>query len=148
VSNHAAAGQESRHNLIYWHYGDYIGIGPGAHGRLTLGDGQKVATREHHAPEIWLDKVAETGKGAHPFQPLSGADRFMEALMMGLRLREGVSYAALESESGADWKTAFDLEHLKRVEDQGWLMRDDTGLRLPPEGMLRLNALIPYIIKG
>ncbi|MGB0719983.1 MAG: radical SAM family heme chaperone HemW, partial [Bdellovibrionales bacterium] len=89
VSNHAAAGSESRHNLIYWHYRDYIGIGPGAHGRLTL-DGQKHAMRDHHAPEIWLDRVAAQGHGAHPYDVLSEKDQVFEAVMMGLRLRSGM----------------------------------------------------------
>ena len=64
ISNHARPGEESRHNLTYWRYGDYVGIGPGAHGRLTL-DGTKYATRAHRAPEAWLDLVDRNGHGGH-----------------------------------------------------------------------------------
>src|SRR4051812_6692748 len=83
-SNHASAGQESLHNMTYWRYGDYAGIGPGAHGRLTL-DGKKQATRGHRAPEIWLKRVNDNGHGGHPFEEILPAQRFSEALMMGLR---------------------------------------------------------------
>lgn len=90
ISNYANLGQESRHNLIYWRYQDYIGIGPGAHGRLTLPDGRKIATRTHKAPEIWMKNVMETGSGAKPFEDLSLQDQLEERIMMGLRLREGI----------------------------------------------------------
>ncbi|MBU0858346.1 MAG: radical SAM family heme chaperone HemW [Alphaproteobacteria bacterium] len=89
VSNHARPGEESRHNLVYWRYGDYVGIGPGAHGRLTL-DGVKHATRAHRAPEIWLERVQGGGHGAHPHETVAHNERLTEALMMGLRLQEGV----------------------------------------------------------
>ena len=147
VSNHAAAGHESRHNLTYWHYGDYIGIGPGAHGRLTL-DGQKFATREHTAPQAWLEKVAKEGCGAHPHQTLSGEDRFLEALMMGLRLRGGVALDHLSEQGGQNWADYIDGAHLKIAEDEGWISLDEQTLRLSREGMLRLNALVPYILKA
>ena len=146
ISNHASAGHESKHNLIYWHYGDYIGIGPGAHGRLTL-EGQKFATREHHAPAAWLKKVEGEGCGAHPFQALSGEDRFLEALMMGLRLREGVSLKHLNAQVGQDWRSYIDADHLRIAQDEGWIVLDDEHMRLSREGMLRLNALVPYILK-
>ncbi len=147
ISNHAAPGHESRHNLIYWHYGDYIGIGPGAHGRLTL-DGKKFATREHTAPQRWLEMVEEGGRGAHPFQPLSHDDQFNEALMMGLRLHEGVRLEHLSAQGGQDWQNYMDPERLQIIQDQGWLCLNDERMILSREGMLRLNALIPYILKA
>jgi coproporphyrinogen III oxidase-like Fe-S oxidoreductase len=148
VSNHACAGQESRHNLIYWHYGDYIGIGPGAHGRLTI-DGRKHATREHQAPEIWLQKVADSGSGAHPFDVLSPRDIFMEALMMGVRLVEGVSPSELERKSGLSWCAVLDEGRIQTLSAEGWLLLgSDNRLTLTREGMLRMNAIIPYIIKS
>lgn len=147
VSNHAADGHESRHNLIYWHYGDYIGIGPGAHGRLTLG-GEKFATREHYAPPLWLEKVQSAGTGAHPFERLSPGEKLTEALMMGLRLRGGIEQAHLDAQlGGGRWADYVDGESLRRVEAQGWLRRDGERLWLDTEGRLRLNALIPYILK-
>jgi len=143
VSNHARAGQESKHNLIYWHYGDYIGIGPGAHGRLTL-EGQKKATREHRAPDIWLQRVKENGHGAHPFEALSVRERFMESLVMGLRLRGGIRLSAL----AANWRDYIDLNHVKEAQRQGWLAHDNDNLRLTREGTLRLSAILPYLLKG
>lgn len=145
VSNHAAAGHESKHNLIYWHYGDYIGIGPGAHGRLTI-DGEKYSTRGHHAPDIWLLRTEETGDGTHPYENLSHADRFLEALMMGLRLKDGVTIAHLEKQGQAPWQSFMDGGHLKAARAQGWIDYDDKRVWLNVEGRLRLNALIPYIM--
>lgn len=156
VSNHAAAGHESRHNLRYWHYGDYIGIGPGAHGRLTLENahgrlssgGQKHATREHQAPQIWLEMVEATGCGAHPFNALPDDECFLEALMMGLRLREGVELAHLSEQGGQDWEAYIDTAKFKITKNEGWLACDDQRMVLSREGMLRLNALVPYILKA
>ncbi len=144
VSNHAKEGQESRHNLIYWNYGDYIGIGPGAHGRITM-EGKKFATREHRAPEIWLERVGEHGHGAHPFEEVPAGDQFMEGLMMGLRLRRGISLTGLAE----NWRDYIDEDHLKEAVAQGWLAHEnDNNLRPSREGVLRLNALIPYLLRS
>lgn len=138
LSNHARNDvDQCRHNLIYWRYQDYIGIGPGAHGRLTL-NGQKYATRDHAAPEIWLNQVEESGTGAHPFEALSDADQVFERLMMGLRLRKGVELQE------------FDWRYLKRdkidsIAEQGWANFDDTHIVLTQEGLLRLNAILPFV---
>lgn len=145
VSNHAAEGHESRHNLIYWHYGDYIGIGPGAHGRLTMND-RKHATREHHAPSKWLKNVGNDGCGAHPFEALSPYDCFMEALMMGLRLREGVDLERLSAAGQRSWQDYLDMDRLAKAVDEGWCSLSDDKLTLSQDGVLRLNALIPYIL--
>ncbi|MCB1721862.1 MAG: coproporphyrinogen III oxidase [Rhodospirillales bacterium] len=148
VSNHARVGQESRHNLIYWHYGDYIGVGPGAHGRLSRDDGSKVATREHSAPQVWLEWIEANGCAGHPAQILSHEDRFMEALMMGLRLREGAVLEHLSAQGGRSWREFMDMERLQIVQDEGWVFLDDDKMRLSREGLLRLNALVPYILKA
>lgn len=145
VSNHAAPGHESKHNLVYWHYGDYIGIGPGAHGRLTIA-GEKYSTREHHAPDIWLDWVENKNTGAHPYQCLGRSERFLEALMMGLRLSGGVALAHLEEQVGAKWQSFLDMKRVEIARAQGWLDYDAQSLKLSVEGRLRLNALIPYIM--
>lgn len=146
VSNHAAPGQESAHNLTYWHYDDYIGIGPGAHGRLTI-NGKKFATREHQAPEIWLQRVESSGSGAHPYTRLSADDRAAEALMMGLRLHEGLAFAHLEAQGERSWQDILDTGRLDELRAQNWLDYDAEHLWLHREGMLRLNAIIPYILK-
>ena len=145
VSNHAAAGQECRHNLIYWNMADYIGVGAGAHGRFMHGD-KKYATRDHNAPEIWLKRVQDKGHGAHEPEILNGEDRFIESVMMGLRLRDGISIARCEALSGLCFDDFVDGEHLKRVIDEEWIVRDGGVLRCTREGMLRLNAIIPYIL--
>ncbi len=139
VSNHASAGQESVHNLIYWNYGDYIGIGPGAHGRLTL-NGARYASREHHAPQSWLARVEAQGCGAHPFEALDEEAQFLERLMMGLRLNAGIA-------KPPEWARYIDAEKCGVAVEQGWVIESDEDVRLSREGMLRLNALIPFILK-
>ncbi len=94
VSNHARPGAESRHNLIYWRSGDWLGIGPGAHGRLT-GPGGRLATETHRAPELWLQAVERTGSGESLAEPLPAEDVATEYLLMSLRLREGTDLARL-----------------------------------------------------
>lgn len=96
VSNHAQRGQESRHNIIYWQSGDYAGIGPGAHGRLTLG-GERWATSTPLGPSDWLRQVETTGNGESPREYLDPAERLTEFLLMGLRLRDGVSMDRLKA---------------------------------------------------
>ena len=142
VSNHAVEGHQSNHNLNYWYYRDYIGIGPGAHGRLTL-DGRKYATRDHHAPQSWLAWVEKKGCGVHPYTPLSVYDRFSEALMMGVRLYDGIDLKSCHE----DWPRFVDMQRLQVVCEEGWATLDGGVLTCSVEGMLRLNALLPYILK-
>lgn len=146
VSNHAAKGEESRHNLIYWQYGDYIGIGPGAHGRLTI-DGVKNATREHHAPDIWLQKIQSESFAHHPFEKISPIGRFAEAMMMGLRLREGISIKKLEDEGQSPFHELVYTENLQKITEEAWIIQEGDNLRLTREGMLRLNSIVPFILK-
>lgn len=89
VSNHARAGAQSRHNLVYWRHGDYVGVGPGAHGRVTL-PGGRFATETLRLPEAWLGAVEREGSGTSLREPLAPEDQAVEMLMMGLRLAEGV----------------------------------------------------------
>jgi len=149
VSNHARPGQESRHNLIYWQYKDYIGLGPGAHGRLTL-DGQKQAWREHLAPDIWLERAAQDiGDGygaAHMPEILSERDCFMEGLMMGLRLISGLNVIDLQHKTNVAFEDAVDMERFQRICNEGWCVREGDIVRLSAEGLLRLNAIVPYLL--
>lgn len=92
VSNHARPGQESQHNLIYWRAGDYVGIGPGAHGRVTIGS-ERFATESPRAPIAWLAQVEKTGNGESLRETLKPEDQLAEALLMGLRLSEGIDLA-------------------------------------------------------
>lgn len=145
ISNHAAEGQESVHNLIYWRYGDYAGIGPGAHGRLTL-NGDKFATRTHRAPDIWLEKVAEHGHGYHPFEEVSVESRFTEMMMMGMRLRDGVELAAIEAETGQNWQMLLRMDKVQSLVDEGYLILTRTHIKPTIEGMQRLNGILSYLL--
>ncbi|MEA1649751.1 radical SAM family heme chaperone HemW [Nitrospirillum sp. BR 11164] len=143
VSNHARPGQESRHNLVYWRYGDYVGIGPGAHGRLTL-NGDKIATRTHRAPEIWLQRVEEGGTGAHADEVVTPEQRGREALMMGLRLAEGVSLSRLTAEAGGT--NPVDLAAADRLSRHGLLSLDGDRLVATPDGRQRLNGVLAALL--
>lgn len=146
VSNHARPGQESRHNLTYWRYGDYVGIGPGAHGRLTLADGAKMATRTHRAPEVWLDRTLAAGTGAKPFDPVAPADRLTEMLMMGLRLSEGVPLARIETETGQPLESWIAPGRLDGLVRHGMLEQRDGTLRATSDGRERLNAVLANLL--
>jgi oxygen-independent coproporphyrinogen-3 oxidase len=145
ISNHARPGEESRHNLTYWRYGDYVGIGPGAHGRLTL-DGTKYATRAHRAPESWLDLVARHGHGGHASEEIAPSERLVELLMMGLRLAEGVSLAHLHHETGLSAEQALDPAGLRRMVDGGFVELTPTRLRATAAGRQRLNGLLAQLL--
>ena len=143
VSNHAVPGQESRHNLVYWRYGDYAGIGPGAHGRITI-DGIKHATRTHRAPEIWLDRVEKNGHGLHPFDVIDSTQRVHEALLMGLRLSEGVPWDRLNREYGGDARAILDQQRQNQMNDEGLLADDGKVIRATDAGRRCLNAVLRY----
>jgi len=141
ISNHARPGGESRHNLVYWRYGDYVGVGPGAHGRLTL-DGAKIATRQLRAPETWLAAVAKHGEGTDERVPICDRERLEEMLMMGLRLGEALPRARFRRECGAEPEAVLDPVRLERLVDGGFLMLDGVGLRATEAGRQRLNAVL------
>jgi oxygen-independent coproporphyrinogen-3 oxidase len=145
VSNYARPGQESRHNLTYWRYGDYIGVGPGAHGRLTL-EGGKIATRQHRAPEAWLDLVERDGHATRQSDPVAPQARLEEMLLMGLRLHEGVDLARIKAETGgalSDWIAA---DRLQRLIAGGFLSLDAQCLRATEAGRARLDAVLAALV--
>jgi len=145
ISNHARPGSESRHNLVYWRAGDYVGIGPGAHGRLSRG-GARIATRTHRAPEVWLDRVARHGHGEHPRETVSPTQRVAEALMMGLRLAEGVPLARLEAVGGAPADAPVDPDRRAALVAAGFLTDEPDRLRATPAGRQRLDAVIAHLL--
>jgi len=145
ISNHARPGAECRHNLVYWQGGDYLGIGPGAHGRLTL-EGQRFATRQHRAPEAWLAQVEAAGHATRERKPLGLGDRREELLMTGLRLAEGISRARFRAALGEEIETSLDPARLARLVDGGFLVLDAAGLRATPAGRLRLNAVLAALV--
>ena len=146
VSNYARPGGESRHNLAYWRYADYAGIGPGAHGRITL-DGALLATRRHRAPEPWAERVERQGHGMTEETPVVAADRAREALLMGLRLAEGVDEERFSRRVGLPLDTALDAEILARGIEAGYLERGEGRLVATPEGRLRLDALLAALVR-
>ncbi|KQV44237.1 MULTISPECIES: radical SAM family heme chaperone HemW [unclassified Rhizobium] len=138
VSNHAAPGAESRHNLTYWRYGDYAGIGPGAHGRLTMG-ANKIATATERKPEDWLKLVEDHGHGMIDQEILGRDEQADELLLMGLRLKEGIDLVRWQGLSGREPdpdREQFLIEH-------GFIERlGNSRLRCTPAGMLILDAVV------
>ena len=145
ISNYARPGEESRHNLAYWRYLDYAGIGPGAHGRLTV-NGPLHATRRHRAPESWADRVERTGDGLTLHEPVPSAERAREALLMGLRLTEGIDLARFAARTGCSARGAIDGEILSRCIEEGYLVETPGRLMATREGRIRLNALLAALV--
>jgi putative oxygen-independent coproporphyrinogen III oxidase len=145
ISNYARPGGACRHNLTYWRYGDYLGIGPGAHGRIARG-GVKHATRRWRLPERWRESVERLGHGLEEALPLTAADQAREALMMGLRLAEGVDAARFRDATGTALATALDRNAATRLVEGGFLVADGRGLRATAAGRQRLNSVLGEII--
>ena len=137
VSNHARPGAEARHNLLYWRYGSYAGLGPGAHGRLDL-DGKRIATSAERLPERWAEKVRRDGHGYNEKNEVAPADAAREHLLMNLRLAEGLDLEAYRIR----WGSSPDALRIADLVQQNLLALDGTTLRATPRGMLVLNAVI------
>lgn len=145
ISNYARPGAESRHNLRYWRYGDYAGIGPGAHGRITLG-GRLLATRRHRAPEPWADRVERGGHGLTEETPLTPQETTREMLLMGLRLAEGIAADRFLTRTGRSLESALDAGALRRATEEGYVTWHDGRLTATPDGRRRLDALLPFLV--
>jgi len=141
ISNHARAQEESRHNLAYWRYHDYAGIGPGAHGRRG-----GMATVRHRKPENWLEAVAATGHGLSEERPLGRSEQASEALLMGLRLAEGVDLAALSARFGLTEPELIDARGLAGPLRQGLVWREGSRLGVTEAGMPVLDALLGELV--
>ncbi len=141
ISNHAAPGQACRHNLAYWQYGDYAGLGPGAHGRLTIA-GKIHATRQHSAPEVWLHRVEDHGHATQTHEPLDTQSVISELAVMGLRLSDGINAANFRTRAGVPIDKAIDPAAFQRLYEGGFIVHDSDGLRATPAGRQRLNAVI------
>jgi oxygen-independent coproporphyrinogen-3 oxidase len=138
ISNHAVPGAESRHNLVYWRYGEYAGIGPGAHGRLKLADGRHATSTERN-PERWLDKVESWGDGLIVDDVLTEEEAGDEMLLMGLRLAEGIDLARYERLSGRE----LDPARLADLLAHGMVERmAGTRLRATRAGFFVLDAVV------
>jgi oxygen-independent coproporphyrinogen-3 oxidase len=141
ISNYARRGQQSRHNLTYWRYGDYAGIGPGAHGR-RLG----LRTARHRKPENFLSGLARNGHGIAEEAPLSPVESSDEALVMGLRLAEGVDVGEIARRFGLT--TIVDWDRVERLVRSGHLNRDATRIALTSKGRLLLDHILGEIALG
>jgi oxygen-independent coproporphyrinogen-3 oxidase len=137
ISNHARPGSEARHNLLYWRYGAYAGVGPGAHGRLDLG-GKRIATQTERLPERWRETVAQGGHGLIEQSEIAPADAAHEHLLMNLRLAEGLDLAAYR----ARWGTAPDAARIASLVEDGLVTLDGDRLTATPRGRLLLNSVI------
>jgi oxygen-independent coproporphyrinogen-3 oxidase len=141
VSNHARPGGECRHNLTYWLGGDYVGIGPGAHGRLN-----GEALRQHRAPDIWLRRVEAEGHATQEREALDAATRAEEMVMMGLRLADGIDAETFAAASGQSLWDVLDADGVARMQEGGFLTRTPLGVKATPAGMLVLNALTAELL--
>jgi len=141
ISNHAKPGQESRHNLTYWRYQDYCGIGPGAHGRRG-----GVATERHKKPENYLLAVSEHGHGIKDQRALSMGEQASEALLMGLRLAEGIDLSKLEARFGIPSTDLINADRLALHSDLGLLEYDSGRITVTLSGMPLLDALLGEIV--
>jgi oxygen-independent coproporphyrinogen-3 oxidase len=138
VSNHARPGAEAAHNLVYWRGGEYLGVGPGAHGRISI-DGQRHATIARRTPEDWLTAVARDGHGLMEQRALSHGDQAEEYVLMGLRLAEGIDHTRYQALAGR----TLDLAALI---DDGLIIQAGQQIKASPRGRLVLNALIAALL--
>ena len=144
ISNHARPGAECRHNLAYWRYEDYLGIGPGAHGRVTR-PGAKLATQQRRAPEAWLAAIEERGAAFEEMTPISRDASIEEMLMMGLRLAEGIPRARLEALAERGIEDLF-RPALARLVEGGFVTLTDERLVATAAGRQRLNAVLGALL--
>jgi oxygen-independent coproporphyrinogen-3 oxidase len=137
ISNHAKPGAESRHNLLYWRYGEYAGIGPGAHGRLVTGNARLATSTEKH-PETWLGQVEREGHGVTEEEVLTSEAEGDEFLLMGLRLKEGIDPRRYEAFTGKP----LNQRGLRILEEEGLIRMDGARLAVTEKGFPVLNAVI------
>lgn len=141
ISNHAAVSEESRHNLTYWRYQDYVGIGPGAHGRRN-----GTATVRHKKPENWLSAVAANGHGIAESRMLGTREQAAEAMLMGLRLREGIELAALAARFSLAPAALLDQAKAELYRQQGLVWQDGARVGVTEAGMPLLDALLGELV--
>ncbi len=141
ISNHAAPGDESRHNLVYWRYGDYLGVGPGAHGRLTI-DGQRIATETERSPEAWLKLVAGRSDGFTKWEIINQEQQGTEALLMGMRLSEGLHLESIEEK----FARKISGTRLSALQSQGFVTLQAGRLRATARGRLVLNSVLKELV--
>lgn len=138
ISNHARPGAESRHNLTYWRYGEYVGVGPGAHGRFVE-KGRRVVTMAERVPEAWLELVETRGHGVADGEVLTRSEEADEFLLMGLRLVEGIDLSRYEQYAGRPLSS----QRLSILQEEGLVEPvGNSRLRVTPSGMIVLDAVV------
>ena len=137
VSNHASEGQESRHNLLYWRYGEYAGVGPGAHARIADGENRRAIVMEKY-PETWRSKVNDRGNGIAEDALVEPRDQASEYLIMGLRIVEGIDLERYERLNGR----AMDASKIAGLKSLGLIKREGSRLMATRQGRRLLNSLI------
>ena len=145
ISNHARAGEACRHNLIYWRSGEWLGIGPGAHGRLNLGD-ERVATEAWRLPKAWLEHAARTGTGERTRTALTGSEQLEELLVMGLRLTDGIELARVAARCGRAIDRYLNATALERLIGDGLLVMGEGHLAATASGRQRLAGLLAALL--
>ena len=140
VSNHAIPGHECRHNLTYWRGGDYVGVGPGAHGRVTL-DGVRTATRQYRNPETWAESVRARGCGSEASDPLEPRSEVEELFLLGLRASEGISRRRFRERFDADFEDTCARDEIAKLSRAGLIECDSAGLRVTATGRPVLDAI-------
>jgi len=146
ISNYAKVGQQSKHNLTYWKYNDYIGIGAGAHGRITLA-GQTYATMQYKKPETWLKAVQMNGHATKVKEKLSQKAMAEEMIMMGLRLTDGIAYTDFKNRLGTDIEKFIAIDSLVSLKSQGFVsVKNRDRLRLTEKGRPLLNQILGQIL--
>ena len=146
ISNHAKTGAICVHNLNYWNGGDYIGVGPGAHGRLTTEEGSIIATEQIPLPENWINEVEKNGHAIRKYKRLNPQIRREELIMLGLRLSDGIKRDLFYSVAGVKLEEFIDPHRLNHLKKGGFLILDKNGLRTTPQGRLRLNAVLAALL--
>ena len=152
ISNFATLNQESRHNLIYWRYGDYVGIGPGAHSRITI-DGDKFATRRHRLPEKWLDTVENYQHGMAEKVKINIEDQLKEMLLMGLRLDEGVKLNRIEALMGQKFSELINdgvigEKPIQDLIEAGFITINSEKIFATNAGRQRLNMVLAHMLSN
>jgi oxygen-independent coproporphyrinogen-3 oxidase len=145
ISNHARPGSECRHNITYWEGGDYVGAGPGAHGRLTINNAVH-ATEQIPGPENWLEEVEASGHATRNRTAIDADGRVEEIFMMGLRLTNGLSRDVFWARTGMELEDALEPRRLRSLLAANYLILDSKGLRTTSEGRLRLNAILAALL--
>jgi oxygen-independent coproporphyrinogen-3 oxidase len=145
ISNHARAGEESRHNLTYWRGGDYLGVGPGAHGRLTQ-DGVCSARHQIADPARWMAHIKTHGHGTAKTRKLSALDRIEERILTGLRMSEGIDRLVFCQQTGQDITHVVNRDALAVLQDQGLVTLDQHHFAVTAPGRLVLSAILEKLL--